>query len=205
MEGYADGPAGCEYPHMWASDADRVPTREEDHGGGLEGGSRPKRPGPYEIAALMSRAGTLMFTGRKEEAVELIAEAARIGGPGHNAHMRHGIALMDIGRHAEAARVFKAAAAADPGSARWHIFHADACARLGRGEDALKSLGRAVRTEPRSMYARMEYASALRKAGHGGEAIAEYAKAARIDVGDPAPRIGTGRIHLALCHNYGPR
>jgi tetratricopeptide (TPR) repeat protein len=119
----------------------------------------------------------LAAAGRKTEAAEHYAEAARIH-PGYApARNNQGIVLAEQGRYAEAEQEFRAALARDPGLAMAESNLATTRARLGDFPDAVSHYERALAIAPTNAIASEGLADSLVLLGRLDDAVARYREA----------------------------
>jgi tetratricopeptide (TPR) repeat protein len=108
--------------------------------------------------------------GRGQDALDLIAAAARLQPSNAAMHANHGTALCELQRYAEAVACFDRAVALQPDMAAGYLGRGTALLHLDQLEQALANLGKAVRLAPKTAQALHALGVALERANRLAEA-----------------------------------
>jgi adenylate cyclase len=142
-------------------------------------GERGMALDPNSDRVLQFYAATLMFVGRREEAIPLFREALRINPKPPNVYYRQfGACLRDSGRYEEAIAVAKKAIVQEPKDTIAYMVLASSCQLAGREEEAREAAKELLRINPAFSLERLaqttphkdravadRFIEALRKAG----------------------------------------
>ena len=146
---------------------------------GVAEGERGMALEPNSDRVLQHYAATLMFVGRREEAIPLFREALRLNPKPPNLYYRQfGACLRDTGRYEEAIAVSKKAIEQEPKDTIAYMVLASSCQLAGREEEAREAAKELLRINPAFSLERLaqttphkdravadRFIEALRKAG----------------------------------------
>jgi len=155
-----------------------------------------------QVKSLLEAATGFLRSGRTEEAIEPLSEAARL--QPSNANIQHdlGLACLELGRLAEAVAALQAAVASNPG-------YGDAYFRLGIALEKMSDIGGAIAAYDRATQLLPSLAEGWFRAGalvetlgHREQAIACFRRAAATGSKDPFCRLGKARALLIEERNH---
>jgi tetratricopeptide (TPR) repeat protein len=124
--------------------------------------------------------GSLMATGKPEEAIKAFQNALKLDPSMGDAHQNLGLALVRSGRQQESLIHFGDAVRLEPKSASMHNNYAIMLGRAGRTDEAIKEFQTALRLAPDAATTHFNLANLLVEQHAQDEAMAHYSEALRL-------------------------
>lgn len=174
--------------HGKHSDAEPAPSRTPTAGGSNQSANGPSaRPATAvtsknkALIAEVDRANELVAQGKPAEAVEILAEAARLNPENDDIHYNLGLALTREGKTEEAIKQYEEALRIFPDYVEAHNNLGNLLLRAKRTEEAIAHFERAVKIMPDYASAHNNLGTALQKTGRTNEAFEHFQQAAKIN------------------------
>lgn len=156
---------------------------------------------PHQVDALHRLGGLLKQTGRRDEAIEVLAQAAKIGAAKPAIQFDYGVALTEAHRSEEAEKVMRRVIELDPNQGPAFVNLGVIYERLNKLDEALSICQRAVKLMPNSVQALYNLGNVYLHRGRLDEALAMYDRLLAIDPTFPRALWNRGLTHL-LAGNF---